>query len=127
MIPRQLAALGLLAIVTACSGPPAFEVTDEELRPVVLTWVNQTGLVRNDTGVWRVRLGEACAQGVWEEDVAVRLADLYVDQDVELAMEGVEDGPELRNRAAEALWIMSVQVCGDDFPEGEIEEGPPRR
>jgi hypothetical protein len=93
---------------------------------VVVTWVNQTGLVRADTGVWRVRLGEACAQGVWNDDVALRLADLYVARDVELAMEGVEDGPKLRERAAEALWIMAVQVCGDDFPEGEIEEGPPR-
>ena len=122
---RHAAAFGLLVIVSACSAGTSLDVTDEELRPVLLTWVNSTGLARDDAGAWRVRLGEACAQGVWDEDVAVRLADLYVDRDIDLAMEGVEDGPELRQRAAQALWIMTVQVCGDDFPDGEIEEGPP--
>lgn len=123
---RRLAFSCVLAgLAVACSEATLLEVTDEELRPVVVTWVNQTGLVRDDAGVWRGRLGEACAQGVWDEDVAARLADLYVDQDIAVAMEGVEDGPELRDRAAQALWIMAVQVCGGDFPEGEIEEGPP--
>lgn len=122
---RRVVGFGLLAVVTACSRGTSLDVTDEELRPVALTWVNGTGLVRDDAEVWRVRLGEACAQGVRQEDVAVRLADLYVGRDIAVAMEGVEDGPELRERAAQALWIMAVQVCGDDFPDGEIEEGPP--
>lgn len=125
MSRRLLVVFVSLAIVTGCFGGTSLDVTDEELRPVVLTWVNGTGLVRDDAGVWRVRLGEACGQGVWQEDVAVRLADLYVGRDIAVAMEGVEDGPELRERAAQALWIMAVQVCGDDFPEGEIDEGPP--
>ncbi len=123
---RRLAFVCMMfAAAAACSESATLDVTDEELRPTVVTWVNQTGLVRDDAAVWRVRLGEACTQGVWDEDVAARLADLYVDQDLVVAMEGVEDGPELRARAAQALWIMAVQVCGDDFPEGEIEEGPP--
>ena len=123
---RRLAFICMMfAVLAACSESATLDVTDEELRPTVVTWVNQTGLVRDDAAVWRVRLGEACTQGVWDDDVAARLADLYVDQDLVVAMEGVEDGPELRARAAQALWIMAVQVCGDDFPEGEIEEGPP--
>ncbi len=115
----------LAAIVVGCADGATLDLTDEEVRPRIVDWVNQTGLVRDDAEVWRARLGEACSQGVWDEDVAARLADLYVDQDIAVAMKGVEDGPELRDRAAQALWIMAVQVCADDFPAGEIEEGPP--
>ena len=115
----------LLAVVSGCSETTLLDVTDEELRPAVVTWVNQTGLVEDDSAVWRERLSEACDQGVWDDDVAGHLADRYVDDDLDLAMEGVSDSNDLRARAAQALWIMAVQVCGDEFPDGEIEEGPP--
>jgi hypothetical protein len=115
----------LLAVVSGCSETTLLDVTDEELGPAVVTWVNQTGLVEDDADVWRQRLTDACDQGVWDDGVAERLADRYVTEDLDVAMEGVSDGEELRARAAEALWIMAVQVCDDDFPEGEIEEGPP--
>jgi hypothetical protein len=122
---RGIACVLLVVVVSACSEPATLEVTDEELRPVVVTWVNSTGLVEDDADVWRQRLTEACDQGVWDDEVAAQLADRYVDDDLDVAMEGVSDGDELRARAAQALWIMAVQVCGDDFPEAEIEEGPP--
>ncbi len=125
MSRKHVAGAGLLAIVAACSGSAALDVTDEQLRPAVVTWVNTTGLVEDDADLWRQRLAEACDQGVWDDDIAGRLADRYVDEDLDVAMEGVTEGEELRHRAAQALWIMAVQVCGDDFPEGEIEEGPP--
>lgn len=115
----------LLAVVSGCSETTPLDVTDEQLRPAVVTWVNLTGLVEDDAAVWRERLSEACDQGVWDDDVAGQLADRYVDDDLDVAMEGVSDGNELRARAAQALWIMAVQVCDDDFPEEEIEEGPP--
>lgn len=115
----------LLALLTACSETTLLDVADEKLGPVVVTWVNQTGLVEDDAAVWRQRLTEACDQGVWDDDVAERLADRYVDEDLGVAMEGVSDGEELRDRAAQALWIMAVQVCRNAFPAGEIEEGPP--
>lgn len=115
----------VLVIVAGCSDAVTLDVTDEELRPTIVTWVAGTGLIEDDPEIWRVRLGEACGQGVWDDDVARRLADRYVDEDLDVAMEGVSDGEELRERAAQTLWIMAVQVCGGDFPEGEIEEGPP--
>ncbi len=115
----------LLAVVSGCSEPTVLDVTDDELRPTIVTWVVQTGLAEDDPEIWRARLTEACDQGVWDDDVAVQLADRYVDEDLDVAMEGVSDGDELRERAAQVLWIMAVQACGDDFPDGEIEEGPP--
>ena len=117
--------LVLLALGAACSESMSLDVTDEELRPAVVTWVNSTGLVEDDASIWRQRLTEACDQGVWDDDVAERLADRYVDEDLAVAMEGVSDGEELRGMAAQAIWIMAVQVCGDAYPEGEIEDGPP--
>jgi hypothetical protein len=117
--------LAVPIIVTSCASPVQLDLTDEQITPVAATWVNQTGLFRDEPGVWRVRLTEACTQRVWDDDVAVRLAERYVTDDMDFAMEGVEDGRELRDRASQALWIMAVQVCGDSFPEGEIEEGPP--
>lgn len=117
--------VGVLVIATACSQGSSLDVTDEELRPAVGTWVNTTGLLEDDADLWRQRLSEACDQGVWDDDIAGRLADRYVDDDLDAAMEGVSDSEELRGRAAQALWIMAVQVCREDFPEGEIEQGPP--
>ena len=122
---RRFTSICLLIVVSGCSQASLLDVTDEVLRPAVVTWVNGTGLVEDDPAVWRQRLTAACDQGVWEDDVAERLADRYVDEDLDVAMESVSDGPELRERAAQTLWIMSVQVCGDGFPEGEIDEGPP--
>ena len=122
---RQSIVFGLVVLLAACAGGDSLDVTDEELGPAVVTWVNQTFLVEDDIDLWRQRLTEACDQGVWDDEVAERLADRYVDDDLDAAMEGVSDSEELRGRAAQALWIMAVQVCRDDFPEGEIEEGPP--
>lgn len=115
----------MFAVVAACSESATLDVTDEELRPTILTWVAGMGLIEDDPEIWRVRLSEACGQGVWDDDVAERLADRYVDEDLDVAMEGVSDGTELRERAAQTLWIMAVQVCPDEFPSGEIEQGPP--
>ena len=122
---RLMIILALVTSLAACSGGDLLEVTDEELRPAVLCWVNATGLVEDDADLWRRRLTEACDRGVWDDEVAKRLADQYVDEDLDVAMEGVSDSEEMRRRASQALWIMAVQVCREGFPDGEIEEGPP--
>ena len=127
-IKRILALLGallLLVIASGCSDNTTLDLTDEELRPTVANWVNMTGLNQDDTSVWRTRLTEACADGVWDDDVAHRLAEKYVSEDLDLALEGVQDSEVLRDDAAQALWLMARQVCPDDFPEGEIDDGPP--
>ncbi len=109
----------------ACAAPVELDLTDAEIVRVAETWVNTTGLVQSDASVWRTRLGEACTEGVWDEGVASGLAERYVTEDLDLAMDGVEDDLDLRDRAADALWLMARRVCSDEFPEGEIEDGPP--
>ncbi|HEY5651446.1 MAG TPA: hypothetical protein VIW46_08375 [Acidimicrobiia bacterium] len=125
-LAKRLSLIALGMVVASCSGSAVSGgVTDEVLRPTILTWVNSTGLVEGEVTVWRQRLTQACDQGVWDDDVARQLAERYVGEDQDVAMEGVSDGDELRARAAQALWIMAVQVCPDEFPPGEIEDGPP--
>lgn len=125
---RFPARLAVLMVVTACSSGTSTvlaDVSDTEIERVAGTWVNQLGLNRTDSDVWRERLTDACTEGVWVPEVASELADRYVTEDRE-TFAGT-DGAELpaTTEAAEALWTMAVQVCRDSFPAGAIDAGPP--
>lgn len=136
---RRVAVVGVvfLLLLSACTtGRDAsvdmnlprveIEMGDEELRSVYSTWINQLGLVQDNAGVWRVRLSDACTQGVWNPDVALDLAQRYLDEDQPLsaAPQGGSESPSVEE-AAGALWLMAAQTCRDRFPEAVLQEGPP--
>ncbi len=98
--------------------------SDEELIAQASTCVNSLGLAQTDPGVWRERLERACAEGVWERDVATRLAEEFIAEDLAVSVQGEGLGPPSVDGGAQALWIMAVNVCRDVFPDGEIEDGP---
>ena len=110
---------------TSSAAPSEIEISDEQARAQISTWVNQLGLMQTDPVVWRQRLLRACTEGVWDHDVALRLAEDFIGQDLELSpgMEGAKQ-PTVEV-GAQTLWIMAVNVCADAFPEGTIQNGPP--
>ncbi len=91
---------------------------------VAPTWVNQTGLGQLDPAVWAERLDRACAEGVWDDDVAYRLADEFIAEDLPLSIQDGAAAPPT-GKAAQALWLMAVDYCRADFPAGEIDDGMP--
>ncbi len=103
------------------------DVSDATLRSVSSTWVNMTGLRQLDPAVWRRRLDEACTQGVWDKTVAVELATKYIAEDEAAFLSGrtPDQAPTTVEDAADALWLMALQVCRDTFPADAIEAGPP--
>lgn len=109
------------------TGPSGLEISDDQLIPQIATWVNQLGLVQTDTVVWRQRLQRACIEGVWDDEIATRLAEEFIAEDLPLSVRSEDLGPPLVGDAAQALWTMAVNVCRNSFPEGEIEQGPPFR
>ncbi|NIA26293.1 MAG: hypothetical protein GWP04_12125 [Gammaproteobacteria bacterium] len=94
------------------------DMTDEALRPVYLTWINMLGLNQADPAIWRIRLSEACTLGVWNKTVAVDLATRYIAEDASVSARIPELGPAPVEDAADALWLMALQVCRDRFPAG---------
>lgn len=128
--PISLLILGLMMVTAGCgdssgSEPSKIEIADEQLIPQISTWVNNLGLAQTDPVVWRQRLERACTEGVWEREVARRLAQEFINEDqvVSVRAEGL-DPPSVED-GAQSLWIMAVNVCRDLFPNGEIEDGPP--
>ena len=107
------------------SESPAIEMSDEQLVPQIGTWVNQLGLAQTDPVVWRQRLERACNEGVWEPEVARRLAEEFIEEDLVMSVRDEGSGLPPVEAGAQSLWIMAVNVCRDAFPEGEIEDGPP--
>lgn len=99
--------------------------TQEEVSTQAATWVNSLGLVQLDPDIWRIRLNRACGEGVWEEDVALELATEFIAEDLLLSHRSPDMGDPTLLEGTQALWIMARQVCGDRFPEGTIEAGPP--
>ena len=129
---RQLVAasvLGLAMLAAGCGdqNEPAsseIEITDDRLAAESLLWVNQVGLAQHDPAVWRPRLLRACLEGVWEDEVAMRLAAEFIEEDLVVSVRAEGLGPPSVESGAQALWIMAVNFCRDSFPEGEIEDGP---
>ena len=101
------------------------EISDEQLTLQTTTWVNQLGLAQTDPDVWRQRLERACTEGVWDDEVVTRLAEEFIDEDLGVSVRDESLGSPPVGEGARALWSMAVNVCGDAFPEGEIENGPP--
>lgn len=85
----------------------------------IRTWVNKTGLAGPSLEEWKKRLLEACQLPIWEKDMALALAEEYVDIDG-----GDSGNPDLVDSARQALWTMSVQVCRKDFPQSALDAGP---
>ncbi|NOY56224.1 MAG: hypothetical protein GXP34_09590 [Actinobacteria bacterium] len=101
------------------------DMTDEALFPVYSTWVNMLGLRQLDPAVWRRRLSEACTLGVWDKTVAVDLATRYIAEDASLAARTPGQEPPSVEDAADALWLMALQVCRDRYPaETTIDDLP---
>ncbi len=96
---------------------------DEEFEQHALTWVNTLGLAQTDAGVWRGRLATACVEGVWEPEVARRLAAEYIAEDLAVSIRAEGTGAPDVHDAAQALWIMAIQVCRDSFPPGASPPG----
>ena len=99
-------------------------VIELPVEDVLLDWVNQTGLGQVDPIVWTRRLDRACAEGVWQDDVARRLANEFIAEDLPLTLRDEGAVPNI-DEAAQALWIMAVNYCRADFPAGDIAEGAP--
>ena len=87
-------------------------------------WINNLGLLQQDEELWANRLTRACAEGVWDLAVAERLAAEYMALDRALSVGAAEAGEPTVRAAAESLWRMSAQYCGESFPEGVLETGP---
>jgi hypothetical protein len=100
-------------------------VSDELLGSVTATWVNMLGLDQQDPDIWRSRLNQACTLGVWDKTVAVSLATRYIDEDIPTSVRSEAMGPPSVENAANALWLMAIQVCRDKFPDEAIAAGPP--
>ncbi len=101
------------------------QTVEEPLKASIQTWLNQIGLAQFDPDLWTARLDLACEEGVWDDEVAGRLAAGFVLEDESVSVRSSDAGPVDQDAAAQALWIMAVNHCRGLFPEGEIEQGPP--
>ena len=124
-----LVAVGAL-VVAACGTSTdtdvnVVEIDEDWLEPAISIWINQVGLNQTDPEVWRNRLGLACNDGVWNEDVARRLAIQFIAADLALPGRAANLPDPTAGDGAHALWLMAVQVCRDEFPPGAIDQGPP--
>jgi hypothetical protein len=96
-------------------------VIDERTIGDAAAWATGIGLVQLDPAVWETRLEQACAEGVWEQEVAERLAAGFIAEDLATVeqVDGILDPtPEA---GAQMLWIMSERYCGETFPPGAID------
>jgi hypothetical protein len=113
----------------ACDSSPRLlpDVRDEEILLQASTWPNALGLRADDTDLWRQRLGRACSSGVWSHDVAIALGAEFMAEDESAGRSIRAAGYEqpTAEQAGQALWLIAVNVCRDQFPRGSIEIGPP--
>ncbi|HEC08770.1 MAG TPA: hypothetical protein ENI86_04260 [Acidimicrobiales bacterium] len=86
------------------------------------SWRNNTGLEIKPDDVWAKRIATACSEGVWEPDVAERLAKEYAAEDGATS-EQLADTSYLESAAA-GLWQVAVAACHDSFPPDTLERGP---
>jgi len=100
------------------------KVSGGQFASAAATWINQLGLAQTDDTVWSRRLGMACTEGVWNPDVALRLAQQFIDEDLALSVRAAGRGKPTAAEGAKSLWIMAAQVCPEAFPDGAIAAGP---
>lgn len=98
-------------------------VLEFPIEDVIPNWPNMVGLGQVDPEIWTNRMNRACTEGVWDDDVARRLAEDFITEDLPhtLRDDGVRPPTD---EAAQALWMMAVNYCRADFPAGEIQDGP---
>lgn len=60
---------------------------------------------------------------MWDDEIAGRLAKQFIEDDLALSIGGDASGSPPAEEGARALWMMAVNVCPADFPDGEIENG----
>jgi len=96
------------------------------IERVVPTWINTTGLA-SSVGSWQERLPQVCSQAGLEthlfDGYLIDLAAAYIDEDTAAGLG--QDVPADPVQAADALWIMAVNVCPELFPPGAAAAGPP--
>lgn len=97
---------------------------DARLAEAKLTWRNQTGL-DSSTAVWQQRIESACSEGVWDTQVAVRLADDFLTIDSEGLGWSEIDIETAAKGAANTIWVFALQSCHSEFPGEAVETGPP--
>lgn len=81
------------------------------LESVVLTGVNQTGRTDLSPEEWTDVARRGCSEGAWDWDVSQEISDEVLGLNV----------PE----GALTVWLITVQLCRDDVPEGALLRGPP--
>ncbi len=123
-IGAVLVAVGFILSACGDSSGARIEITDDELAIQIPNWPNQIGLGQTDVQVWRHRLQRSCAEGVWDHDVAERLAAEFIEEDLPLSLRGDDSVPDVVI-GAQALWLMARNACGELFPPEAIEQGPP--
>lgn len=125
-------------VVAACGGAdedpvvptrPADALIPEDeaiYRQIFETAINQTGLTL-PVERW-VQLAEAgCRQGAWQRPVAQGLAQAFIDSLDEDQQEHLEfvGAPGSVGEISRLIWMISLAGCRDEFPQAEIERGPP--
>ena len=112
----------------AGAGSTSVVTTSDTFDPAALppgtleSWRNSTGLEIKADDVWATRIATACSEGVWEPDVAERLAKEYAAEDGATS-EQLADTSYLESAAA-GLWQVAVAACRDSFPPDALERGP---
>ena len=122
--------MSIALLVAACGGTDGtetdvLELDDATILEATRTWANQLGLAETDVDLWRERLQRACRDGVWVDEVARDLAAEFIAADLAKSVRDESRSDPTVGEGAQALWLMSVQVCRDAFPPEAIEAGPP--
>ncbi len=117
-------------IAASCSDfvpAPLANVSDDQILTQARNWPNMLGISADDPELWRGRLSRSCTEGVWDHDVAFALASTFMtaDEDAGLSMRVPGTEEPTVEAAAQALWLMAVNVCRERFPAGSIDRGPP--
>ncbi len=128
--------VGVVAMFTSRGPVPVAADTTTTTAQSVLTedeslgiqiWVDGLGLVQTDETIWRARYDEACSEGVWDAEVALRLGAHFVDKDLTMGVSARDPsiGDPTAEEGANALWLAALQSCRDLYPADAIAAGPP--
>ncbi|MBT8213422.1 MAG: hypothetical protein KJN71_09775 [Acidimicrobiia bacterium] len=115
----------------SCSDPePAIEavipMTVGDLENAKAAWINTLGIDQPSPVIWQQRVDRACVDGVWNDEVLFGLSAEFFEADIEAGLSRAAGGSTpTATDAADALWLIAVQLCRDRFPDDSIELGPP--